>query len=148
MRLGEQAPLSSKASQLSIFFYGLGNISPAVKNNLLGAPLFYYYNNVLGLEAWLVSLALAISLVADAISDPIIGYMSDYTKGRLGRRHPYILASILPGTICYYMLLSAEFSSNQGGLFVQLLLLVTALRLAWTLYEVPRQALGAEISKD
>ncbi len=148
MRLGEQAPLSSRASQLSIFFYGLGNISPAVKNNLLGAPLFYYYNNVLGLEAWLVSLALAISLVADAISDPIIGYMSDYTKGRLGRRHPYILASILPGSICYFLLLSAEFSNNQIGLFAQLLLLVTALRLAWTLYEVPRQALGAEISKD
>ena len=141
-------PTSSKASRLSIFFYGLGNISPAVKNNLLGAPLFYYYNNVLGLEAWLVSFALAISLVADAISDPIIGYMSDYTRTRLGRRHPYILASILPGTICYFLLLSAEFTNNQAGLFIQLLLLVTALRLAWTLYEVPRQALGAEISKD
>ena len=67
------------ASRTSLVFYGIGNISPAIKGNFLGAPIFFYYNNVLGLEAWLVSLALAIALVIDGITDPLIGYMSDYT---------------------------------------------------------------------
>ena len=89
----------SIASTSSLIFYGIGNLSPAIKSNFLGAPIFYYYNNVLGLDALLVSLALAIALIIDGITDPLIGYFSDYTKSRLGRRHPYIFASILPGAL-------------------------------------------------
>lgn len=140
--------LSTKASKTSLFFYGFGNLSPAIKSNFLGAPIFYYYNVVLGLDAWLVSLALAIALVIDGISDPLLGYVSDHTKSRWGRRHPYIYASILPGALSYFFLIVADFGTEQLALFFQLLLLITALRLAWTFYQIPREALGAEISKD
>jgi GPH family glycoside/pentoside/hexuronide:cation symporter len=140
--------LATLASKSSLFFYGFGNLSPAIKSNFLGAPIFYYYNNVLGLDAWLVSLALAVALVIDGISDPVLGYMSDYTKSRWGRRHPYIYGSILPGALSYFLLIVSDFGPNQIALFFQLLILITALRLAWTFYQVPREALGAEISKD
>ncbi len=140
--------MPTKASKVSIFFYGIGSLSPAIKGNLLGAPIFYYYNNVLGLEAWLVSLALAIALVIDGFTDPMVGYLSDYTRSRFGRRHPYIYASILPGTFCYFFLIMANFGTTQLILFFQLLILISLLRIAWTLYQVPREALGAEISKD
>ena len=140
--------MAAKARLSTLVFYGVGSISPAIKNNLLGAPIFYYYNAVLGLDAWLVSLALALALVVDGITDPLIGYFSDYTRSRLGRRHPYIYASILPGSFFYWALLSSDFSTTQAGLFAQLLLLIIGLRIAWTLYDVPRQALGAEIAKD
>ena len=140
--------MSTKASKVSIFFYGIGSLSPAIKGNLLGAPVFYYYNNVLGLEAWLVSLALALALVIDGVTDPMIGYLSDYTKSRFGRRHPYIYASILPGALCYFFLIMANFGTTQWVLFCQLFFLIALLRIAWTLYQVPRDALGAEISKD
>ena len=55
--------MSTLAKKSSLVFYGIGSISPAITGNLLGAPIFFYYNNVLGLEAWLVSLALALSLI-------------------------------------------------------------------------------------
>lgn len=131
-----------------MLFYGFGNLSPAIKSNFLGAPIFYYYNNVLGLDAWLVSLALAIALAIDGITDPVIGYLSDYTKSRWGRRHPYIYTSILPGALLYFLLINADFGSGQLALFLQLLILIGGLRLAWTFYQVPREALGAEMSKD
>ena len=140
--------MTTRARPSTLIFYGLGSLSPAIKNNLLGAPIFYYYNAVLGLDAWLVSLALALALVVDGITDPMIGYFSDYTRSPLGRRHPYIYASILPGAFFYWFLLSADLSTTQTGLFFQLLLLIMGLRIAWTLYQVPREALGAEISKD
>ncbi len=136
------------ASRTSLVFYGIGNISPAIKGNFLGAPIFFYYNNVLGLEAWLVSLALAIALIIDGITDPLVGYLSDYTNSRWGRRHPYIYASILPGSLFYFLLITLNLSNTQLGIFIQLLVLITLLRVAWTLYQVPREALGAEISKD
>jgi len=140
--------VSTRASRSSLAFYGVGAISPAVKGNLLGAFLFYYYNQVLGLSAGLVSIALAVALVFDAISDPALGYLSDHTRSRLGRRHPYVYASLLPSAARYILLLVADFGSSETALFLQLLILVTGLRLAWTLFEVPRQALGAELSKD
>ena len=140
--------MSTKASKTSLVFYGIGNLSPAIKGNFLGSPIFYYYNNVLGLDAWLVSLALALSLVIDGITDPLVGYYSDYTKTRWGRRHPYIFVSILPGAISYFLLITLNVSQTQAGLFLQLFLLITLLRIAWTFYQVPREALGAEISKD
>jgi len=129
-------------------FYGIGAISPTIKNNLFIFFLFYYYNQVLGLEAYLVSFALALSLVVDAVTDPLLGYISDHTNSRWGRRHPFIYVSLIPSPIFYYLLLSLEYSQSQAGLFTQLFILATLLRLAWTFFNVPRQALGAELSKD
>ncbi len=136
------------AKRSTLIFYGIGNLPPAIKGNLLGAPIFFYYNNVLGLEAWLVSLALAIALVIDGFTDPLLGYASDYTRSRFGRRHPYIYASIVPSAACYFLLLMADFGTSQTALFFQLFILMAILRLAWTFYQVPREAFGAEISKD
>ena len=137
-----------RASLSSLIFYGIGNLSPAIKGNFLGAPIFYYYNNVLGLDALLVSLALAIALVIDGITDPLIGYFSDYTRTRFGRRHPYIFASIITGALFYFLLITWQLADSQLGLFFQLLFFITLLRVSWTLYQIPREALGAEISKD
>ena len=50
----------------------------------------------MGVSAYLVSLALIIALTFDAISDPLIGYVSDNTRSRWGRRHPYMYAASLP----------------------------------------------------
>ncbi|HKI73496.1 MAG TPA: MFS transporter [Pseudomonadales bacterium] len=140
--------MTTRARTSSLWFFGVGNLSPAIKGNLMGAPVFFYYNNVLHLDAWLVSLALAISLVIDAFTDPLVGYISDYTSSRWGRRHPYIVTSIIPGALFYWALPNAHFGNSQAVLFVQLLVLMAGLRLAWTFYQVPKDALAAEISKD
>lgn len=140
--------MTTFARPSTMVFYGIGAISPTIKNNLFIFFLFYYYNQVLGLEAYLVSFALALSLVVDAVTDPLLGYISDHTNSRWGRRHPFIYVSLIPSPIFYYLLLSLEYSQSQAGLFTQLFILATLLRLAWTFFNVPRQALGAELSKD
>ena len=140
--------MATRASLSTLILYGVGNISPAVKNNLLSSFLFYYYNQVLGLSPWLVSMALAIALVVDAVTDPVVGYVSDHTRTKWGRRHPYIYISVIPSSAFYFFLIMADFGESQTALFVQLLLLITGLRVSWTFFQVPREALGAELSKD
>ena len=66
-----------KASNSTIYTYGVGAIGVGIKNNLLGTWTLIYYNQVLGLDAYLVTIALAIALVFDAISDPFVGIWSD-----------------------------------------------------------------------
>ena len=140
--------MSTRARTSSLVFFGIGQLPSSIKGNLLGAPIFFYYNNVLGLDAWLVSLALFISLIIDAFTDPMVGYLSDYTQSRWGRRHPYIFSAIIPGVLSYWALPNVHLGNSQTVLFFQLLLLMAVLRLAWTFYQVPKDGLGAEISKD
>ena len=62
-----------RATVATQIFYGSGAISVGIKNNLLGTYLLIYYNRVLGLDASIVALAMAIALIVDAVSDPLVG---------------------------------------------------------------------------
>ena len=77
-------------------------------------------------------MALAIALVVDAVTDPVVGYVSDHTRTKWGRRHPYIYISVIPSSAFYFFLIMADFGESQAALFVQLLLLITGLRVSWT----------------
>jgi len=139
---------AQKASIATQFFYGFGSISVGIKNNLLGTFLLIYYNQALGLDARLAATALAIALVFDAVSDPLIGIWSDRTRTRWGRRHPFMYFSIIPFSLSYYFILSDPGDINQDDLFWRLVFWLIVLRMCLTLFEVPRGALAPELSKD
>ena len=79
----------------SRFIYGSGGTAYGVFYNAHYFVLIYY-SQVMGLDPGLAGLAVGIGLVLDAITDPLIGYLSDNTKSRWGRRHPWLYASVLP----------------------------------------------------
>ena len=80
-----------------MFAFGFGQVSEAVKNAGFNTFLLFYYNQVLHVSATGTSLALAIALIFDAVTDPIAGSLSDKLKSRWGRRHPFILIAALTG---------------------------------------------------
>ena len=139
---------AKRARAGTIWVYSFGRIATGIKNNLLGTWLLIYYNQVLGLDALLVSAAIAIALVIDAISDPFVGVLSDRTRSRWGRRHPFMYAAIIPFALCYYLLLQDPGEISDSALFLRLLGLMVCLRIAMTFYEVPRVALAPELTKD
>ena len=145
---GPEAPRAERASGGTVAFFGTGALAVGVKNAVFGSFVLLYYNQVLGLEPFMASLALFFALIVDAISDPLVGAWSDRVHSRLGRRHPFMYASILPFTVSVYFILQPPEGLSQTGLFVYLLLLSMAVRLSMTFYEVPRQALGPELTKD
>ena len=65
----------------------LGSVAYGIKDNE-AYFLLLFYGTVVGLEPALAGTALLIALLVDAVSDPIVGYWSDNTRSRLGRRHP------------------------------------------------------------
>jgi Na+/melibiose symporter-like transporter len=74
-------------------FYGMGSISNSVKTRGLSTFLMVFYNQVMGLPAAWVGLGTAMALIFDALVDPAVGQISDNTRSRLGRRHPYMYAA-------------------------------------------------------
>ncbi|MEJ0041681.1 MAG: MFS transporter [Rhizomicrobium sp.] len=84
--------------------FGFGSIAFGTKDFGFATFLLIYYNQVLGLSATLVSLAIMVALFADAIFDPLIGEISDNWRSRLGRRHPFMYGAALPIAIFYFLL--------------------------------------------
>ena len=76
--------------------YGIGQLSDGVKQAAFGTFLFFYYNQVLGLSGSLAGAAALLALLVDAITDPMVGQLSDRFRSRWGRRHPFMLAGALP----------------------------------------------------
>jgi Na+/melibiose symporter-like transporter len=128
--------------------YGIGGAGYGV---LYNAHYFVlaYYSQVLGLNAGLAGLAVGISLVADAVTDPLIGYLSDSTRSRWGRRHPWLYASILPLGASFYLLWHPPgFIAGNTSLFVWLVVCNVSMRAALTMFLVPAYAIVAELTAD
>ena len=76
--------------------YSSGVVNYALKDAAFGVFVLFYYKQVLGLSGTLTGAAIALSVVWDAISDPLVGAWSDKLRSRWGRRHPFMFASVIP----------------------------------------------------
>ena len=129
--------------------YGLGQFGWAAKDVCFHYFLFFYYTQFLGLSASLAGLAALLALVADGISDPIIGQVSDnWRRGKWGRRHPLMAMALLPFIAALIAIFNPPPGLEQSSLFAWYLVMAIAVRTFLTLYTVPHMALGAELSED
>ena len=131
-----------------MFWWGIPGIGLAGVNDFLSMFLLYYYNQILGLSAALAGLALFISVIFDAVSDPVIAYWSDRHKGAFGRRIPFMFIGTIPMSLSCLALFVLHLGETQWLLFVQLTVLIVIFRVSQTVFAVPRFALGVEIYKD
>jgi glycoside/pentoside/hexuronide:cation symporter, GPH family len=111
--------------------------------------LLVYYNQVIGLHVGLAGLALGLALLIDGIADPLVGILSDRIKSPWGRRHPFIIAAIIPMAVSYVALWYPPFGADQQHqLFGYLLALTVILRLSISLFDIPTNALIPELTQD
>ncbi len=131
------------------FFYASGAVANGVKTDAFTFFLLFFYSNVIGLSPGLASLAIFIALMVDAFTDPLMGVISDRTKHKFGRRHPYFLLGMIPMGLSYFMLFSIQTSweLSQQYLFVWMLTFTMLTRLGMTIFEVPHRSLGSEMSR-
>ena len=140
----EPRPLAISAKLL----YGVGEMPITVLMVLSGLFILFFYNSVMGLPATLVGIGLFASLALDAVTDPLIGHLSDRSRHRLGRRHAFMLPGALGMGPCFYLLFSPPRTLGHLGLFLWLLGSMIALRATSAIYRIPYLGLGAELSRD
>lgn len=129
-------------------FYGSGAAAEAAIGIAFNSFNFLFYNNVLGLSGTLAGLAVTIAVVFDAVSDPLIGSLSDRFRSKLGRRHPFLYAAPIPLGLCFFAIYSPPTGLDGLWLFAWFTVFTILLRIALTFYHVPHLALGAELSDD
>jgi Na+/melibiose symporter-like transporter len=128
--------------------YGLGSAAYGVKDAAFRTFLLLYYNQVVGVPADLVSAAILVALVVDALSDPIVGQWSDSLRTRWGRRHPLIYASAIPAALAFIFLFFPPAGLSDGMMFLYILSVSVAVRTLITFYEIPSSALAPELAPD
>lgn len=128
--------------------YGLGQLGDAIVHFSFETFVFFFYTQVLGVSGTLAGLAVFIALVFDALTDPLIGSLSDSTRGPLGRRHPFMFAGPAPLAVCFYLLFVPPTGLGEWPLFFWLTGFSVLARCFLTLFSVPYMSLGAELSQD
>lgn len=137
-------PIQGKVPTRLALFNGLGSVAYGIKDNGFATFLLLFYNQVLGMDARLVSLALLIALVFDGLIDPVVGHISDRTRTHWGRRLPFLYLAPIPLGLAWIFLWSPIGEPS----FAMLLMSAIMVRALVAMCEVPSAALVAEISRD
>lgn len=127
--------------------YGSG----AFVNNLLAGSLgamMAILNLGLGMNPALVGLLGSIPRLFDAFTDPLVGYASDNTKSRWGRRRPYIFIGAILVGLCFIALWQFPSGQTENFYFWYFLIVSLFFFLAYTIFATPWVALGYELSPD
>ncbi|MEO5640242.1 MAG: MFS transporter [Sphingomicrobium sp.] len=128
--------------------YGVGAMAEAVVYSSTTQFVMLFYNQVRGLSAASVGVAIAAGLAVNAIIDPIVGSWSDRTRSRLGRRHPFMFAAILPVALAFFAIFNPPNGLLEWQQLAWLTLFNILLQQALTAFHTPHLALGGELSRD
>ena len=139
-----------KTTFLNIFSYSLGDGAFSLTMNTVWGFAMFFYTQALGLNSELTAWILAIPMIWDAVTDPVMGYITDNTKSKFGRRHPHILIGGVLMAVFYFFLWYVPdiFQSSQKMIALYLIVVNLISRTLMTWYYVPYVALGFEICTD
>ncbi|MBO9713165.1 MAG: MFS transporter [Sphingomonas sp.] len=127
--------------------YGFGAVAYGVKDFGFLTFLLLFYNQVVHLPAEQVGFAIMCALFLDAFIDPAIGVLSDRTRSRWGRRHPWMYGAALPIAIGWWLLWNPP-AGSHGLQLAWLFATAVIVRTAVSAFEVPSQALSPELTAD
>lgn len=128
--------------------YASGESVNSIAINGISNYALLFYTQVMGLDPEKAALALGIATLWDAISDPIMGTITDHTNTRFGRRHPYMVIGGLVFALAFMALWTIpETFQGENALFTYLALLNIVVKTAFTVFVVPYTALGFEMCK-
>jgi glycoside/pentoside/hexuronide:cation symporter, GPH family len=139
---------SAKLGLGPLAVYGSGAMVENITTLIVGGLLLFYLTIVCGLSGTGAGIALGLTLVVDAVVDPVVGSLSDNSRSRHGRRHPFMLAAVIPIAVALGLLFSVPAGLSGPGLFAYATVTLFALRISISLFQVPYFALGAELSDD
>ena len=139
---------SSRVPWRTIVAFGAPAMGSGYMYLLLSLYVMKFATDILLIAPAVMGAIYSLSRIWDAISDPLVGYLSDRTQLRMGRRRSWILASCVPIAAGFYMVFSPPDTLSEQGLIIWMAVAVIGFYSAMTLFFVPHLSLGAEISDD
>jgi GPH family glycoside/pentoside/hexuronide:cation symporter len=115
---------------------------------MVGLYLMKYATDVLLIPPVAMGTIFFAARIWDAVSDPVAGYLSDRTRTSLGRRRPWLLASVVPVAAAFVVVWSPPAALSGAETVAWMAAGVIGFYAAMTIFIVPHLSLGAELSLD
>lgn len=137
-----------KPTRGELLTYAFGNSAVVMGNGLINALQFPIFNMLLGVNPGMIGLIAAVGRIWDAITDPVMGQISDNARTRFGRRMPFIFAGGVSSMVCIalFYFCSSDWSSTAILIWFGAFFLL--FNTATTVIGVPYYALGIEMGTD
>ena len=128
--------------------YGAGAIAENSMQNAVTNMANPFFNVALNVAPGLLGIAVMIFRIWDALTDPIMGWLSDRTQSRFGRRRPYIVVGAILGGLLFALMWWCPMGMSPTFYFGWYLCISILFYTAFTVFGVPYVALGYELSSD
>jgi GPH family glycoside/pentoside/hexuronide:cation symporter len=126
--------------------YGFPGVGAGYMYLLINLYVMKFSTDVLLIAPAVMGIIFSVSRIWDAVSDPLVGYLSDRTRHPMGRRRIWILASVLPIAGTFVMLFSPPVDLDKAASIAWMAVAVIGFYSAMTLFIVPHMSLGAELT--
>ncbi len=138
------------AGQLSIpirFGWGMGSLGMSLMFNATSLLMLRYLVDYAGIGAALAGLLIGGAKIYDAVTDPLMGTISDRTRSRAGRRRPYLVAGALVSAVSFVLIFNLASFQGSGYIVTLVVLALLLNATGYTIFNVPYMAMPAEMTK-
>jgi len=140
--------ITEKLTRRTKIMYGVGDAGINLADTVVGLLFAIFLTDVVGLRPALAAMALFIGRTSDYLNDPIIGYLSDRTRTRWGRRRPFILFGMIPFALVYMLMWWKPPFDSQIALAVYYAVAFVLYDTAATFLYMPYFAMTPELTSD
>lgn len=141
--------MKKKLSTITKILYGTGDFGYSLNNSIIAAFFPIFMMDVVGISPALAAAALFVGRSWDYINDPLVGYFSDRTRTRWGRRRPFLLFGALPFALTFILLwVKPDFVTSTTGLVIFYAAAYMIYEASATLVYMPYFALTPELTQD
>jgi len=127
--------------------YGIGDLYGGGSFFIISTLFMKFLTDIAGITPVQAGLVVAMGKGWDAVTDPVMGYISDNTRSRFGRRKSYFLLGIIPIFISF-VLLWISIGASQNIRFLYYMFAYILFSTVFTMVMIPYNTLGAEMTSD
>lgn len=126
-----------KLSGKERFAYGIGAVGKDMVYMLSASYILYYYQDIMGISAWIMGIILLVARVFDAFNDPIMGVLVAKTKTKWGKFRPWLFIGTLTNAIVLYFMFACPPSLDGAGLVAYAAVFYIIWGVTYTMMDIP-----------
>ncbi len=141
-------PTAEKLPFYRKLLFGVGDSTFSLYFTVVAFFYLFFLTDVAGIKPALAGAVLFVGKAWDAVTDPMVGFFSDRTKSRWGRRRPFLLFGVLPGAALFILIWQKFPIESQTMLFFAYTGINLLFWTSFTILAIPYAALMPELSLD